>query len=171
MSMSTRLFVVLSLLGGLALAGATHAVGATPPTSPGITISPRSGPVGTVVTVKGAGCPPNGWGHYSWTVHVQTGLVDTSNPLDAGRVVQPTGTPTTPIAFTTQGYPGRVDVDTAPNEHGRWTARFKMPAKAQPSFPPTQPGKYPVYALCYATEGAEAGQVNYKVGTFKVTAK
>jgi hypothetical protein len=46
-----------------------------------------------------------------------------------------------------------------------------MPAKSQASFPPTTPGKYPVYALCYATEGAEAGQVNYKVGTFKVTAR
>ena len=168
--MSTRLFVVLSLVGGLALAGATHAVGA-PLTSSGITISPTSGPVGTVVTVKGAGCPPASWAHYSWTVHVQTGLVGTTGPQDAGRTVEPSGTPKTPIAFTTQGYPGRVDVDTTPNRQGRWSARFTMRAKAQPSFPPTMPGKYPVYALCYATEGGEAGQVEYKVGTFTVTAK
>ena len=86
--------------------------------------------------------------------------------------MQPTGgTPTTPIAFATVGYPGRVDADTAPNTKGRWSARFTMAAKSERSLPPTMPGKYPVYALCYATEGAEAGQVNYKVGTFKVTAK
>jgi hypothetical protein len=84
--------------------------------------------------------------------------------------VQPSGgTPSTPIAFTQQGYAGRVDADAVPNKQGRWSVQFPIPEAGHSIFPAT-PGKYPVTALCYATEGAEAGTVSYNVGIFKVTA-
>ena len=46
---------------------------------------------------------------------------------DKAEVTQPTGTPTTPIGFTQEGYPGRVDVETQPHRRGFWTARFTIP--------------------------------------------
>ncbi len=167
--MIERCLMVLGVFAFVLAPGGAQAKKSIEP-SHRIAISPRSGPPGTVVTVKGSRCPPRGWSQYTWTVHVQTGHVDSSDAAGSGGVVQPSGEPRTPIGFTAEGYPGRVDVDTSPNKKGRWTARLVIPEQGHGTFPAT-PGTYPVTALCYAEEGAEAGRVNYQAGTFKVTAR
>jgi hypothetical protein len=41
--------------------------------APALSVAPTKGPGGTTITVHGAGCPQEGWGHFTWTVHVQIG--------------------------------------------------------------------------------------------------
>jgi hypothetical protein len=50
-------------------------------------VAPTKGPGGTTITVHGAGCPQEGWGHFTWTVHVQIGP-NGSTP-GAGSVTNP----------------------------------------------------------------------------------
>ena len=157
-----------ALLGlGLGRQSNAAAVAATRSATAAVSaVHPTSGPPGTTVTVHGSGCPQPGWGDYSWRVHVGTGAAGTTRVPSS--VTPPSGEPKTPIAFTDQGYPGRVEVEVTPGRKGRWVAHLTIPTKGHSVFPAT-PGKYPVGALCYAMEGAEAGQVNYNLGTFTVT--
>lgn len=133
-----------------------------------ITVSPHRGPAGTTITVKGAACPQAGWAHETWHVHVGTGLAGTT-PAPA-KATPPSGDPKTPIAFTDSLYPGKVEADVTPRPDGRWVARFVLPKTVALGIP-TTPGRYPIGALCYAAEGAEAGLVNYTAGSFVVTGR
>ena len=131
-----------------------------------IAVHPRSGPPGTTITVRGSACPPSDRGQYIWTVHVGT---DPSWATPApSRVTPPSGEPTSPIGFTARGYPGRVDGEVVPGPDGRWIAHLTIPERGTSAFPAT-PGRYPITALCYATEGAEAGFVSYRARAFLVT--
>ena len=84
------------------------------------------------------------------------------------KVTTPNGDPRTPIAFATDLYPGKVETDVVPQANGRWIARLTIPKRVALGAP-TMPGHYPIGALCYATEGAEAGLVNYQAASFTVT--
>jgi hypothetical protein len=141
--------------------GVAHAADA-----PSLTISPTSGPAGTTIHVTGSGCPDPAWDtSLTWTVHVQT-LPPNSAPA-VEKVTPPTGgTPTTPIAFPAVGYPGVVDASVTPAADGTWSADITMPTTG--GLMATVPGSYPVGALCYATEGTEAGTINYPSETFVV---
>jgi hypothetical protein len=63
------------------------------------------------------------------------------------------------------GVSGRVDGEVVPGPDGRWIAHLTIPEQGASAFPAT-PGRYPITALCYATEGAEAGYVSYRARHF-----
>ena len=95
-----------------------------------VTISPTSGPAGTTIHVTGANCPTTGWDtSLHWSVHVQI-LQGNSAPTPS-TITQPSGTPMTPLAFASVGYPGAAEADTTRlrTERGRSTSPSRMAAR------------------------------------------
>jgi hypothetical protein len=71
----------------------------------------------------------------------------------------------TPIAFTAEGYIGRADAYTTPASDGTWSTDITIPGSGDLA---AVAGNYPIDALCYANEGAEAGTIGYPAQTFSV---
>jgi hypothetical protein len=85
-----------------------------------------------------------------------------------GSVTPPTGTtPETPVGFSAVGWPGRADADATVAKDGSWTTHISVPE--MPHGWPT--AKYPVGAVCYANEGAEAGMIQYADALLTITSK
>ena len=132
--------------------------------SPSFAIDPTGGIEGTTIHVSGTGCPDSSWdAAFTWRVHVQIQPEGSTPP--PGVVTQPSGTPATAVAFTQEGYPGRADATATPAADGTWSTDITIPATGTLA---AVPGNYPIGALCYASEGAEAGTIRYPAQTFIV---
>jgi hypothetical protein len=161
---ASRIFAVMVMSPSIAVlvpmgGGVVHAA-----VAPSLAIEPTTGPAGTNIHVTGTGCPDPSWDtSLTWTVHVQ---IETQGSTSrAGTVTQPSGTPTTPIAFPAIGYPGVAVASATPAADGTWSADITIPGDGAFA---AGPGSYPIGALCYATEGAEAGTIDYAGETFVV---
>ena len=166
--MRTRLTCTLvSVVGVLSTVALLLPVGSSAvaaPVAPSLTITPLTGPAGTTLHVTGSGCPDSSWDtSLTWRIHVQT-QPQGSTPA-AGVITEPSGTPTNPIAFPAIGYPGVATVTATPAPDGSWAADLTIPATGALA---AVPGNYPVGAVCYATEGIEAGTIVYAAATFVV---
>lgn len=142
-----------------------------PPAVPAATIDPASASPGDTITVSGSECPQSGWDKsLAWTVHVQISAPDSLTALPPPRgVTAPTGEmPHSPVAFTAEGYTGRSDATGSPRADGTWLVPLEVPGPGEPF--PAEPGQYPISALCFAAEGAEAGTVGYARPSLIVTA-
>ena len=132
--------------------------------SPSLAIEPTTGPAGTTIHVIGTGCPDPSWDtSLTWTVHVQ--IQEQGSTPRAGTVTPPSGTPTTLIVFPAVGYPGAAAATATPAAEGTWSADITIPGDGPFA---AGPGSYPIGALCYAMEGAEAGTIDYAAVTFVV---
>jgi hypothetical protein len=132
--------------------------------SPSLTIDPTFGLPGTTIHVSGTGCPDSSWDiSLTWLIHVQ--IRPAGSTPSAGVVTQPSGTPMTPIAFTAEGYVGRADAFVTPAGDGTWSTDITIPGTGDLA---AVAGNYPIDALCYAQEGAEAGTIGYAAQTFAV---
>ena len=143
----------------------------TQPAVPAATIDPASASPGDTITVSGGGCPQPGWdASLTWTVHVQISAPDSLAALPPPRgITAPTGEkPHSPVAFTAEGYTGRSDATGSPRADGTWSVPLEVPGPGDPF--PAAPGQYPISALCFAAEGAEAGTVAYALPILTVTA-
>jgi hypothetical protein len=126
--------------------------------TPAVTIAPTTGPPGTTVQVSGTDCPDPAFdATLNWNVAV---LVPTG-PLITVGVTPPAGPPTTPIAFIPEDVAG----STVPAADGSWSTDIPMPPNGTAGVPGTT-ARLAVTALCYATEGAEAGIIHYQFQFF-----
>jgi hypothetical protein len=155
------LFTVVAIAGAFVATGAQSGGAAT---SPSLTADPTHGPAGTTILVSGTACPDPSWDtSLTWRVHVQ--IQPPGSAPATGEVTPPSGTPTTPIGFTAEGYPGRADATATPAADGTWSTQVTIPDSGPLA---AVPGTYPIGALCYAIEGAEAGTIVYPAQTFTV---
>jgi hypothetical protein len=162
--MQSILLTVVAVAAVIALVGLmTSGAGGTA-VLPSLTIAPVTGPAGTTIHVSGTGCPDSSWDtSLHWHVHVQ--IAPAGSASATLTVTPPSGTPKTPIAFTTEGYPGRADADTTSASAGSWSTDITIPATGDLA---AGSGSYPITALCFAAEGAEAGTIRYPSETFVV---
>jgi hypothetical protein len=132
--------------------------------SPSMTIDPTNGLAGTTIHVSGSGCPDASWDtSLTWLVHVQ--IQPAGSTPSTGAVTQPSGAPKTQIGFTQEGYAGRADATATAASDGTWSTDITIPGGGSMV---AGPGNYPIGALCYAQEGAEAGTMAYAAQTFAV---
>jgi hypothetical protein len=140
-----------------------HGGAATAKAPLAVSISPASGPAGTSIQVTGERCPKRAWDKsLDWVVHVQIGPAGSMTPAT---VLPPKTLFGSDVAFNSNGWPGRADVEVTANAKGKWSADIIPGSQRYAALP----GTYPVNVLCFAREGTQAGVLTYASQSFEVT--